>query len=369
MPKSGNNIFYRKDGRWKARYFKDYDRNNHIIYGYVYGESYDDAKEKRDKILEKNDYSNNKINKRQNKTLESLIESWLLQKKLTVKESTYIRYTELINVHIKPTLGKINLSRINNDLISKFIYDKLQSGNSITHQGLGNKTIKDIVTVLKQITKYGNIYINVNSPKIQKHSVTILELKEQKKLEKYIFNNINYINLGILLSLYTGLRIGEVCALQWKDINIKKATLTVNHTVLRIKDLNTTTRSKTKVIINEPKTDNSKRIIPIPSSIMEYIKCLKSNDNYYVISNSEKSIEPRIYYEKYKKILKELNMEKYNFHILRHTFATRCISLGFDPKTLSEILGHSDIKITLSLYVHPTNALKKINMEKLKLLN
>lgn len=361
-----DNIYLRKDGRWEARYFKNYEQNNKIIYGYVYGKSFEEVKEKREKILEINDYSKNKT---RNKTLNNLIESWLLQKKLTVKESTYIRYIELINVHIKPTLGKINLSRINNDLISKFIYDKIQTGNSITHQGLGNKTIKDIVTVLKQITKYGNIYINVNSPKIQKKSVSILELKEQKKLEKYIFTNKNYTNLGILLSLYTGLRIGEVCALQWKDIDIKKSTLTVNHTVLRIKDLNSTTRSRTKIVINEPKTDNSKRIIPIPSSIMDYVKDLKSKDNYYVISNSEKNIEPRIYYEKYKKILKELNMEKYNFHILRHTFATRCISLGFDPKTLSEILGHSDIKITLSLYVHPTNKLKKISMEKLKLLS
>ena len=172
--------------------------------------------------------------------------------------------------------------------------------------------------------------------------------------------------MGIILSLYTGLRIGEICALKWSDIDFINNQIIVNHSVTRIKNINESFL-KTKIIINEPKTEYSKRVIPIPNSIINSLKqVFPNNKDYYFLTNSCKVLEPRTYYNKYKKVLKKIGLEKYNYHALRHTFATRCIEIGFDPKSLMEILGHSDIKITLSLYVHPTNTLKKQYMNKLE---
>lgn len=372
MARKGESIFLRKDGRYEARYVKGYTSDNKIIYGYIYDKNYSSVKKKRNELLlslNKNELRKHKD--KNNNDINSLIDSWLLQKKLTIKESSYSRYLDIVNNHIRPELGKLNKKQLNENVISDFIIKKINNGNLITNKKLSSKTVKDIVTILKQIIKYGNININICSPKIVKKQIKILEIEEQKRLEFYILNNLNNITIGILISLYMGLRIGEVCALKWKNIDLENKRIHVNHTIIRIKDLSKNTPNKTKVIIEEPKTDNSKRIIPIPPTIIPFLKFIKNkntDDNNFVLTNNSKFIEPRNYYNKYKKIMKQISIENYDFHSLRHTFATRCIELGFDPKTLSEILGHSDIKITLSLYVHPTNLLKVSCMEKLNLV-
>lgn len=294
--------------------------------------------------------------------LNKKIDLWLLKKKMLVKESTFSRYNEIVDIYIRPYLGNIYTHKFNNELLTKYIY------NLVNKTNLNNKTIKDITILLKQIFKYSDVNVDVFYPKYKKNDVKILEEKEQKKLEKYLCNNLNYINMGILLSLYTGLRIGEICALKWKNIDLEKGIVFVENTILRIKDLEG--NNKTKVIITTPKSHNSIRYIPIPNEILILLIKISeniTNDDNYFITNSLKYMEPRTFYYHYKKIMKRLELQNYNFHALRHTFATRCISLGFDSKTLSEILGHSDIRITLSLYVHPNNQIKVNNMEKLHL--
>lgn len=363
MARKGENIFLRKDGRWEARYVKDYTIDNKIIYGYVYEKTYSAAKKKRNNILLN---LNNEDKKRQTKRdidfFDTIIDIWLIHKKMIVKESTYSRYIDIINIHLRPFFGHFKTNEINDEIISKFILLKLNAG-------LSTKTIKDILTLLKQITKYGKINITVNSPKVYKKTIKILESEEQKKLEFYICNNLNCITLGIMLSLYMGLRIGEVCALKWEDVDLKRRVLNINHTISRIKNLDNNSRKKTKIVIDTPKTENAKRIIPIPSTLFPFLEKFESSNDNFILTNSSKFIETRSYYNKFIKIMKKLEISNCNFHSLRHTFATRCVELGFDPKTLSEILGHSDIKITLSLYVHPTNNLKITSMEKLKILN
>lgn len=356
MSRKGENIFFRKDGRWEARYIKEEIGNKKYKYGYVYGKTYTDVKQKRNKILL--NLEKIKEEERKNKyQFNYYIQNWLNSIKFLVKTSTYVHYLGIVKNHIQPLLGELELCEINTEKIEFFINQKFE-------EAFSNKTIRDMIVVLKQILSYANLSIKVKMPKLKKNEIKILSKSDQKRLEKEILKRDTTIGYGILLSLYTGLRIGEVCALKWNDINLTKRIIKVKHTMLRVMDIENF--SKTKIILEEPKTENSKREIPINKFLYEILLKIKPKDgNAYFLTGTTSYIEPRTYYNKFQKLLEETNIKKYGFHTLRHTFATRCIEVGMDPKTLSEILGHSDVKVTLSLYVHPTNFLKAAYMEKL----
>lgn len=357
MSRKGENIFYRKDGRWEARYVKKELENGRYQYGYVYGKSYMEVKQKRNNIL----LNLEELKKQEihsNYTFNYYIDHWLESIKFLVKNSTYCHYYSIVKNHIRPGLGYLELKNIKPEKIEYFMNQKFESG-------LSNKTIRDMAVVLKQIMSYAGVSFKFRLPKLQKKEIKILSKREQNLLEKEIFTRNDFIGFGILISLYTGLRIGEVCALQWKDINLDKKLLYVNHTMLRVMD-DMDSGTRTKIILEEPKTEHSKREIPISNFLYKVLKNLKPlNKNTYFLTGTKDYIEPRTYYNNYKKILKDIGVKPYGFHSLRHTFATRCIEIGMDPKTLSEILGHSDVKVTLSLYVHPTNSLKSVYLDKL----
>ena len=356
MSRKGENIFYRKDGRWEARYIKEQLSNGKYKYGYVYGKSYMEVKQKRNNILLNLEKLKEK-EKTNKHILNYYIDRWLESIQFLIKVSTYVHYLGITKNHIKPELGNLEIKNINIEVIEKFINRKFKNS-------LSNKTIRDIVVVLKQILSYANISFKVKLPKLKKKPIKILSKEEQKCLEKKILNQDFNSSYGIILSLYTGLRIGEICALKWEDINLNKKTIKVSHTMLRIMD--TENFNKTKIILEEPKTENSKREIPINNFLYNILINIKPKDSdTYFLTGTKQYIEPRTYYNHFQKLLCESNIPKYGFHALRHTFATRCIEIGMDPKSLSEILGHSDVKVTLSLYVHPTNYLKSSYLEKL----
>lgn len=300
------------------------------------------------------------------KQFEVCIDKWLLSKKPVIKETTYSKYITIIDSHIRPKLGNIPINKINSELLSKFVNNEMEYGNLETKGKLNNNTVREIINILKQILKYNEIYIQIPLPHSTKKDIVILSENERNKLERYLLLNNNRYTFGILLTLYTGMRIGEICALKWKNIDLKKKVITINSTISRVKNLNNNIQNKTKLIVENAKTINSIRKIPIPKSLIEILNKVKGKDEYYFLTGSEKIIDPRNYENQYKKILKCAGInENYSYHTLRHTFATRCIALGFDPKTLQEILGHSNIKITLSLYVHPTEKMKTTCMNKL----
>ncbi len=294
------------------------------------------------------------------------IYEWLLDKKDYIKESTYANYSTNIFNHIIPELGRYYLKDINHKIIQEFLLKLSKQGNKSKNGGLSEKTIKDIAIIVKgSIKKAINdnlvdyIELSFNYPKTHKEEkIYILTKSEQNKITNYSIENLNNKNIGILISLYSGLRIGEVCALKWENIDFKKGILTINKTIQRvyIKDKD---KNISKVIITEPKTKNANRDIPINNCFLNVLKNLKGKDNEYIISGNEKYIEPRTYRKYFEKVLKVNKLKHIKFHSLRHTFATNCISAGVDYKTVSELLGHANINITLNLYVHPRMSKKK----------
>ena len=294
------------------------------------------------------------------------IYTWLLEKKDYIKESTYANYSNNIFNHIIPKLGNYYLNELNHKVIQDFLLELSKNGRKDNNGGLAEKTIKDITIIIKGSIKKGinedkikHIELTFNYPKDNKENkLYVLTKREQNKITNYVLENINSRNIGLLISLYSGIRIGELCALRWEDVDFKKNCLTINKTIQRvyIKDKN---KNISKVIITTPKTKNANREIPINKDFLEILKKVKTDKKSYILTGNEKYIEPRTYRKYFNKILNELKIKHFNFHSLRHTFATNCISLGVDYKTVSELLGHANVNITLNLYVHPRYSQKK----------
>ena len=294
------------------------------------------------------------------------IYTWLLEKKDYIKESTYANYSNNIFNHIIPKLGNYYLNELNHKVIQDFLLELSKNGRKDNNGGLAEKTIKYITIIIKGSIKKGineykikHIELTFNYPKDNKENkLYVLTKREQNKITNYVLENINSRNIGLLISLYSGIRIGELCALKWEDVDFKKNCLTINKTIQRvyIKDKD---KNISKVIITTPKTKNANREIPINKDFLEILKKVKSEKKNYILTGNEKYIEPRTYRKYFNKILDELKIKHFNFHSLRHTFATNCISLGVDYKTVSELLGHANVNITLNLYVHPRYSQKK----------
>ena len=299
------------------------------------------------------------------KTINQITEEWKEEKKKYVKKSTYAAYQLLIQNHIKPYFG--DLYEVNEEKVQQFVFDKLDAG-------LSEKTIRDIIIVLKMILKFGikngyleYVQIDVKFPSKQdKKNLDVLSKADQKKFMEHLRNNFTFKNLGIFICLSTGMRIGEICGLRWCDVDTVEGVIKVRHTLQRIYIIEGETRH-TELLLDTPKTANSVRDIPMSSELLKMLKSLNKvvNENYYVISNDIKPIEPRTYRNYYKKLCKQLDIPELKFHGLRHSFATRCIESKADYKTVSVLLGHSNISTTLNLYVHPNKEQKKKTIDKM----
>lgn len=299
------------------------------------------------------------------KTINQITEEWKEEKKKYVKKSTYAAYQLLIQNHIKPYFG--DLYEVNEEKVQRFVFDKLDAG-------LSEKTIRDIIIVLKMILKFGikngyleYVQIDAKFPsKQEKKDLDVLSKADQKKFMEHLRNNFTFKNLGIFICLSTGMRIGEICGLRWCDVDTVEGVIKVRHTLQRIYIIEGETRH-TELLLDTPKTANSVRDIPMSSELLKMLKSLNKvvNENYYVISNDIKPIEPRTYRNYYKKLCKQLDIPELKFHGLRHSFATRCIESKADYKTVSVLLGHSNISTTLNLYVHPNKEQKKKTIDKM----
>ena len=294
------------------------------------------------------------------KTIREVAALWKSDKQQYVKQSTMSAYALILENHILPAFGE--KSHLAEDDVQAFALQKL-------NDGLSQKTVKDILIVLKMIQKFGVkaellefTDWSIKYPTEQKSKeLEVLSISHQKKLMQYVTDNFTFRNLGIYICLSTGMRIGEVCALQWSDVNIEKRIITVRKTVQRIQCFGE--KKRTKIVVTEPKSASSVREIPIPSRLIPMLMRCKSSQEKYVISGSMKPLEPRAMQYRFARILRNENLPSVHFHSLRHSFATNCIALGFDVKTLSEILGHSSVEITLNRYVHSSIERKRACMD------
>ncbi len=364
MSKKGENIYKRKDGRWEGRYIKEF-ADNKAKYGYIYGKTYKETKEKLIKAINETYKGSNNI------YFKVMAEKWLESLKSRLKESSIIKYSNILKVHLYPKFDKSLINSITSRDIMDF-YNELLNFSGGNKKGLSSRTISGILSILKSIFIYASKNEDINIPDFSgiyvKHEfkpMRILSVSEQHKLNQYLCDNKSLCNIGILICMYTGIRIGEVCALKWKDISFEERFISVDKTMQRLQTSNSEI-PKTKVIVSVPKSCSSIRKIPIPNNlycVLQEIECHR--DAFLLTGSKNKFLEPRTLQNHFKAAIKKCGIKDANFHALRHTFATRCVEIGFDIKSLSEILGHASVNITLDRYVHPSMELKQKNMNKL----
>lgn len=298
------------------------------------------------------------------KTIREIAAAWKEYKRPYVKQSTMAAYVLILENHILPTFGEDN--SLPEHSVQAFVLHKIESG-------LSTKSVKDILIVLKMVMKFGvkkewMTYYEWDikyPPNSENKVLDVLSVSNHRKILNHIQSHFTFMGLGIYISLSTGLRIGEICSLKWSDINVTDGILTVNRTIERIYIIEGE-KKHTELVINTPKTKNSCREIPMNKELLGMLKPLKKvvNDDYYILTNDERPIEPRTYRNYYKRLMEKLDIPKLKYHGLRHSFATRCIEVGCDYKTVSVLLGHSNISTKLNLYVHPNMEQKKRCIDK-----
>lgn len=360
--RKGENIHLRKDGRYEARFFD----TNKKKYTSVYGRSYSEAKRKRNAI--KSTITADKALKKpftnKNAMLEKELTDWLDKECLNVKRSTFSNYYDKMYNHILPFFAKINKNDVNQELIDSFIKTKLTHGRIDGKGGLSPKTVKDITNVLKQFFDCNKMFFEYTVKQDRNKKIRILSDEEYYRFLSFLLLAPDTSKLGMLLTLFCGLRLGELCALKWDCIDLTNKIIHIRYTLQRIKNTDESIPTKTIVIIDTPKSAKSVRDIPIVDFLYNILINFKGKDNCYLLTGNKNYIEPRSCQKNFKTLLKRAGIQDINFHAMRHTFATKSTELGMDAKTLSEILGHADVRFTMGCYVHSNIEIKRKELEK-----
>lgn len=353
MPRRGENIYKRKDGRWEARYVKEIMLDGTKKYGSVYAKTYREVKAKQQ--IKINQPLGSAIKCAE--TVGELMNEWLSVSKKQIKISSYRKYQTIVQNHILGQLGKLPLKCVSPQIIAQF-------SDNLLAENLSSDTVNQILIVLGMGFKFARERYQTMIPEIRflktsKVSMRVFSPTEQQILVKKLLERNDIYSFGILLTLYTGLRIGEVCALRWEDISMN--TIHIQRTMQRLKG----DSDKTEIVILPPKTSSSDRTIPIPKALLSIIEQHRKSNGNVLLQDNGNIVEPRLLQRKFTRLVAACGLEKANFHTLRHTFATRCIEAGVDVKTLSELLGHADVKTTLNKYVHSSLELKQSSIDKL----
>lgn len=295
---------------------------------------------------------------------KEVVKMWLLFKKVSIKKSTFYRYQYIVNKYI--------LSYFKDKRLHYFINYDFNVFIDYLSKNLSEKTVSDILIVLKGILKYIEKKYNYNYkidlisiPKHKYNEIKTLESNEMFRLKNHCLSSLDYKEIGIAICLLTGMRIGEICALKWKNIDLDNKLIYIKQNLQRVY----IGKNKTKIIIDTPKTISSIRSIPISDKLLNVLQQIYKNNNFskeaFFLTGNKKYIEPRYYQKFFKECLKQCKIKSYNFHVLRHSFATNCVKIGMDVKSISEILGHSDVKITLNRYIHSSIDTQKEYLNKL----
>lgn len=372
MPRRGENIRKRKDGRWEARIINKHNSKGKAIYTSVYGKTYFEVKKKQTELLIQ--LSSNTLPVKDHEMIfREVLFLWLNSNRVKWKDQTYAKYSYLIESHLLPILGNIKIKKIECSTINHFLSDKSKNGRLDGNGGLSSSYLQTMHFIINAALDFsikeglrgpllGEI-IKPNKKKTRK-KIKILSLQEQNVLEKYLLSASLEKHIGMLLSLYMGLRIGEVCGLQWKDIDFATKTIHIKQTVERITNIERQENEyKTALVLCDTKSVASNRVIPIPTNIFSLLEQIRNTTGFVIRGKNYKYTDPRTYQNLFHRCLDACNLRSVNYHVLRHTFATRCIEAGVDTKTLSEILGHASVNVTLNTYVHSSIEHKRRQIE------
>jgi len=355
MSRKGENIYKRKDGRWEARYIINRTYDGKAIYKSIYAPSYSEVKKKRTNELLKLAKINT-VDSSNECTLESVSLLWFKNNSHKWKKSTQCRYRDKLRIYIIPYLGKKKLSEIKTVEVEQFL-SMIQTEGLPKSKPVGAGTAKSILSILKQIRIYAlksDYYVNFDldsiNIKLRKPAINVFSVMEEKTILAKLKEDLNETSLGIILCLFTGIRVGELCALKYDNVNINDGVIYIRKTMQRLPSIDS--NSKTEIIIDSPKSESSIRDIPINKDISKLLKAFYRPGAFVLTGDQNKFVEPKTMENRFKRILKQCGIHPTGVHCCRHTFACRCIERGMDPKTLSEILGHANASTTLNTYVH-----------------
>jgi integrase len=360
MARKGENIYKRKDGRWEGRYIVGRKVDGRARYASIYGKSYREVRDS----LERKKGEQYRTKPNCSLTVKALMAMWLSLRSTEIKKSSYQHYLARIESQIIPRLGNIRISSLSAEMVSAFVKELLERGRLDGKGGLAPSTVSGIMSILRSAIRLaGKKYairditlFDVKGPTVRQPKVATLCAAECETLARCIMAEPDLSGVAYLLALCCGPRLGELCGLKWSDIQFSESVLRINRTAIRIKD-----GDHTKLVVQPPKTEAALRPIPILNGILMLLVRLRGNapDDAFILAGTEKPMEPRTLQKRFKRYLELHGLQHISFHGLRHTFATRSIDEGFDPKTLSEVLGHSNVKTTLQLYVHPSLSQKR----------
>lgn len=313
-------------------------------------------------------------------TITQLCEYWRMAVSYNVKPSTYACYSTIIQKHILPEIGELAVGEFDNQILINFIREKQHQGLAVSTQRLIIFLIKSMIKTGEEMGRYPAEPLRYYAPRMKYTKTKLMSHENFKILFKCLLLSRNSFELGMLISLCTGIRVGELCGLKWGDIDFSGGILQIRRTVSRIRNTNSPADSlptagspsstgsvpfKTMLYIGVPKTDTSLRDIPLPEFVLSRLKEKKQPDSSYILTGTEKCMEPRGVQRRFKNLLRKSQIPDINIHALRHAFASDWIENGFDSKALSEILGHSSVKITMDIYVHSNMEQKKAYMNQM----
>ena len=349
MARHGENIYKRKDGRYEGRYVKGKKPDGKTLFGYVYGKRYQEVR--RQLLMFKAKQLANSSIIPCHLTLNEWMERWLEnEKRSKVKVSSYQTYLRSFRTHVQPELGRMKLSAIDRACLHAFVLNLQRCGRSIN-------TIKAVFRLLSSAMKRAE-----EEGLIQKNPCSMLTLPRSSQPEQRVLSRHEQLllsgaaaassDLASILGLYTGMRLGEICALKWEDIDLEHRTICIRRTAQRVASV-MNGGSRTQLVIGTPKSLRAIRRIPIPAFIAQMLITRRGTaQSEYVVGKSTLPVDPRTIQRRFKKMICRLELGNVHFHTLRHTFATRMLDLGVDVKTVSTLLGHSSPQITLNFYGH-----------------
>ncbi len=366
MARRGENIRKRPDGRWEARYKVGVRPDGKGLYRSVYGKTYKEVKARR---MEQLTAPNEETSSKTVPSFQEIAYHWLESESNNVKGATAYRYRYLLQRHILPELGETPVNLITTALLNAFLSKKRSHGRLDGGGPLSASYVRSIALVVQTVITYaskgghcGNLTEQLIKPQSIKRELPILSISQQQLLVARCRLERDGTAMGVLLSLYGGLRIGEVCALEWSDLDMENHTIRIRKTVSRIQDREHP--GKSVLILDTPKTESSRRCVPLCTWMVPMLTELQNRQGgSFVLTPKEQFLSPRTYDDRFHRLLARAGVQKINYHALRHTFATRCVEAGMDVKSLSELLGHANTAVTLNTYVHSSMERKRSQLE------